>query len=414
MVRVEQWAEIRRLYFVKRLSIKEIARRTGRDRNTVRKALRSERPPRYSRPARPSKLDPFREEIHRLLRRRAASARQADPRAARRARLRGRQDDPGRLSARGAAVVSAAAAHLPAHLVSAGGALPVRPLGAVAGDPGRAAVRRGAATSSWAVCPTRAPAPARSCSRRRRPTCLYGIGRCLERLGALPETLVWDREGALHAGGGRPTEPFAAFLRPARRRLALPRAAGSAVEGRGRAAAGLPGDELRARPRVRQRARLPGAARPLVRRARQRPLPPHAALPARRPAGRGARVMRPLPERLPDVDRRLVTRVRTRPVRARRQQRLLARSATGRPPRRAAGLPARDPRRLPGHGRARLPARPLVRPPPHDHRARARESAPGAARRPGRARGRAAAARPLRRADPGMTTAPSSPTSSAR
>lgn len=54
---------MRRLYFVKRLSIKEIARRTGRDHNTVRKALRSERPPRYSRPARASKLDPFKEEI---------------------------------------------------------------------------------------------------------------------------------------------------------------------------------------------------------------------------------------------------------------------------------------------------------------------------------------------------------------
>ena len=68
MVRVEQWAEIRRLYFVKRLSIKEIARRTGRDRNTVRKALRTSEPPRYRRPPRPSKLDPFREEVHRLLR----------------------------------------------------------------------------------------------------------------------------------------------------------------------------------------------------------------------------------------------------------------------------------------------------------------------------------------------------------
>jgi hypothetical protein len=31
------------------------------------------------------------------------------------------------------------------------------------------------------------------------------------RIGALPRTLVWDREGALHAGGGRPTEIFAAF-----------------------------------------------------------------------------------------------------------------------------------------------------------------------------------------------------------
>src|SRR5207245_226425 len=33
----------------------------------------------------------------------------------------------------------------------------------------------------------------------------------LVQLGGLPETLVWDREGALHAGGGRPTEPFAGF-----------------------------------------------------------------------------------------------------------------------------------------------------------------------------------------------------------
>jgi hypothetical protein len=40
---------------------------------------------------------------------------------------------------------------------------------------------------------------------------LYGIGACLAKLGALPETLVWDREGALHAGGGRPTEVYAAF-----------------------------------------------------------------------------------------------------------------------------------------------------------------------------------------------------------
>ena len=40
MVGVEQWAEIRRLYFVKRLSIKEIVRRTGHGRNTIRRALR--------------------------------------------------------------------------------------------------------------------------------------------------------------------------------------------------------------------------------------------------------------------------------------------------------------------------------------------------------------------------------------
>jgi hypothetical protein len=47
VLRLEQWAEIRRLYFVKRLSIKEVARRTGHGRNTNRPTLRSAEPPRY-------------------------------------------------------------------------------------------------------------------------------------------------------------------------------------------------------------------------------------------------------------------------------------------------------------------------------------------------------------------------------
>ena len=67
MVGVEQWAEIRRLYFVKRLSIREIVRRTGHGRNTVRRALRLAEAPRYRRPPRASKLDSFREEVHRCL-----------------------------------------------------------------------------------------------------------------------------------------------------------------------------------------------------------------------------------------------------------------------------------------------------------------------------------------------------------
>lgn len=35
--------------------------------------------------------------------------------------------------------------------------------------------------------------------------------RCVWRIGGLPERLVVDREGCLHAGGGRPTEEFAGF-----------------------------------------------------------------------------------------------------------------------------------------------------------------------------------------------------------
>ena len=70
MLEVEQWAEIRRMHQVDRLSIREINRRTGLHRDTIRRALASPEPPRYERTAkRPSKLDPFKSEIEELLRR---------------------------------------------------------------------------------------------------------------------------------------------------------------------------------------------------------------------------------------------------------------------------------------------------------------------------------------------------------
>jgi hypothetical protein len=40
---------------------------------------------------------------------------------------------------------------------------------------------------------------------------LWGIARCVWSFGGLPSTLVWDREGGLHAGGGRPSELYASF-----------------------------------------------------------------------------------------------------------------------------------------------------------------------------------------------------------
>jgi transposase len=66
VVDVEQWAEVRRLYFVRGLSQREIHRRTGLHRNTVRNAINSETPPKYERAPAGSKLDRFKEEIHRL------------------------------------------------------------------------------------------------------------------------------------------------------------------------------------------------------------------------------------------------------------------------------------------------------------------------------------------------------------
>ena len=62
MLDVERWAELRREHFVRGVSIKELARRTSLDRNTVRRALRASEPLRYSRPTGESKLDPFKDE----------------------------------------------------------------------------------------------------------------------------------------------------------------------------------------------------------------------------------------------------------------------------------------------------------------------------------------------------------------
>lgn len=64
---MERWAELRREHFVRGVSIKELMRRTGLARNTIRVALRSEAPPGFRCPARLSRLDPFRDEIHALL-----------------------------------------------------------------------------------------------------------------------------------------------------------------------------------------------------------------------------------------------------------------------------------------------------------------------------------------------------------
>jgi len=61
---------IRRWHFRDHLPIREIARRTGLSRNTIRKYLRSETiDPRFKVPDRPSKLDPFAEHLAAWLRR---------------------------------------------------------------------------------------------------------------------------------------------------------------------------------------------------------------------------------------------------------------------------------------------------------------------------------------------------------
>ena len=64
---MEDWAEIRRLSKAEGVPIKEIARRLGVSRNTVRAALDSDRPPKYERAPRGRVVDRFEPQIRQLL-----------------------------------------------------------------------------------------------------------------------------------------------------------------------------------------------------------------------------------------------------------------------------------------------------------------------------------------------------------
>lgn len=65
---MEDWAEIRRLHKAEGMPIKAVARHLGVGRNTVRRALAADAPPRYSRPAKGSLVDAYEPAIRDLLR----------------------------------------------------------------------------------------------------------------------------------------------------------------------------------------------------------------------------------------------------------------------------------------------------------------------------------------------------------
>ncbi|WP_145982859.1 IS21 family transposase [Pseudonocardia sp. EC080625-04] len=67
MIKVEDWAEIRRLHRAEGVSISEIARRLQISRNTVRSALSSDRAPKYQRPPRGSLVDAVEPRVRALL-----------------------------------------------------------------------------------------------------------------------------------------------------------------------------------------------------------------------------------------------------------------------------------------------------------------------------------------------------------
>jgi transposase len=67
VINVEDWAEIRRLYRAENMPIRAIARTLEIGRNTVRRALASDGPPNYVRPAKGSIVDAAEPQIRALL-----------------------------------------------------------------------------------------------------------------------------------------------------------------------------------------------------------------------------------------------------------------------------------------------------------------------------------------------------------
>src|SRR3954447_4845462 len=196
------------MHRVERLSIREISKRTGLHRKTIRRALAAETPPRYVRPSAVSKLDPFRAWICEQLR--------ADP-GMPSLRLRELAGEIG--YAGGKSIFDDYVREVrPRFLVKRTFQRTIyRPGELVQCDLWEprelVSVGHGQQRRGWVVtcevCWSRAIAGTLIFSKQA-PDILWALGRNLLRLGGLPVKLVWDRESAL-AAGGRPTSEFAAF-----------------------------------------------------------------------------------------------------------------------------------------------------------------------------------------------------------
>jgi transposase len=76
VIDMELLSVIRRWHYRDHFSIREISRRTGLSRNTVRKYLRSDTvEPKFNIPDRPSKLDPYADKLSQMLRQEAGKSR---------------------------------------------------------------------------------------------------------------------------------------------------------------------------------------------------------------------------------------------------------------------------------------------------------------------------------------------------
>jgi hypothetical protein len=208
VIGVEQWAEIRRLYWVEKRSKRAIHRLTGVHRDTITRALISDQPPKYERSSTGSKLDPFKDWVCEQL--------AADP-SIQSLRLREMATELGYQGGKSIFDDFVREVRPRFQLRRTFQRTVYRPGELVQCDlweprewipVGHGQFRRGYVVTVE-LCWSRVIAGSLIFSKEA-PDILWGVGRGLGRLGVLPEKLVWDREGAI-AGGGRPSDEFAGF-----------------------------------------------------------------------------------------------------------------------------------------------------------------------------------------------------------
>jgi transposase len=215
VLKVEDWAEIRRLHRAEGVPIKEIARRMGIARNTVRAALSSDVPPSYGRQPKVSVAEAFVPQIRVLL---AEWPRMPAPVIAQRI---GWPHSMTPLRVR--------LAKLRAEYVG------IDPVDRVVYEPGQVAQwdlwfpepRIPVAAGQARVLPVLVVTlgfsrflAARMIPSRQAGDILSGMWQLISEIGRVPKMLVWDREAAI-GWTGRVTAPAAAFAGTLATRIVL-------------------------------------------------------------------------------------------------------------------------------------------------------------------------------------------------
>ncbi|MFF9410901.1 IS21 family transposase [Streptomyces anandii] len=204
MILVEDWAEIRRLHRAEQMPIRAIARHLGISKNTVKRALANNRPPRYERPAKGSVVDAVEVQIRELLR--ETPTMPATVIAERIGWERGMTILKDRIRELRPAYLPvdpvSRTTYRPGELAQCDLWFPDARIPLGYGQTGRPPVLVMVSGYSRLIA-------ARMLPSRRTGDLIDGHWRLLSQWEAVPKTLVWDNEAGV--GRGRPTSEFAAF-----------------------------------------------------------------------------------------------------------------------------------------------------------------------------------------------------------